>query len=41
MADRNLDHRRANFKGKTQFSATEVCPILVHTYNDHAMSPKS
>lgn len=24
MEPRNLDHRRANFKGRTQFSAQEV-----------------
>lgn len=24
MEPRNLEHRRANFKGKTQFSAQEV-----------------
>lgn len=26
MESRNLEHRRANFKGKTQFSAQEVRP---------------
>jgi hypothetical protein len=28
METRNLDHRRQNFKGRTQFSAAEVSIIV-------------